>query len=75
MIVQNPLVPPVPASPGGGSPAPVANAPQAEDKAAEAETDRPVTSAKEPERSDGEDRRQPAEEPARERGSRVDITV
>ncbi len=74
MIVQNPLAPPVPASPGGGSPAPVANAPQAEDQA-QAETERPVTSAKEPERGDGEDRRQPAEEPARERGSRVDITV
>ena len=74
MIVQNPLVPPLPAAQGTAS-APVANAPAAaqNDKA---ETDRPVKAAEPDERANAEGRDRPESGGgSAERGQQLDITV
>ena len=74
MIVQNPLVPPVPTA-NGNAAAPVANAPAASQKD-EQETSRPVTASERAERPNVEDR--PTESPdgrLPERGSQVDLLV
>lgn len=74
MIVQNPLVPPVPTA-NGSAAAPVANAPAA-NQADKSESARPVTASERPERPNVEDR--PTESPdgrLPERGSQIDLTV
>ena len=74
MIVQNPLVPPVPTA-NGSAAAPVANAPAA-NQDEKSESARPVTASERTERPNVEDR--PSERPdgrIPERGSQVDLTV
>lgn len=74
MIVQNPLVPPLPPV-SGNTPSPVSNAPTTA-QTDQPETARPVTQPEEPERSAAEDRgRTEADSRGaeRDRGQEVDI--
>ncbi len=74
MIVQNPLVPPVPAAPGS-APAPATNE-LAASQNDEPETDRPVKAVEETERPNAEDRGRPESDDRRDgRGQRLDITA
>ncbi len=74
MIVQNPLVPPLPASPGTTA-SPVANAPAAA-QSDRPETQRPVTAVEPGDKSAAKDpdRREPDDQRA-ERGLELDITA
>lgn len=74
MIVQNPLVPPVPAA-QGTVPAPATNE-LAASQNDEPETDRPAKAVEESERPNAEDRGRPEADDRRDaRGQRLDITA
>ncbi len=74
MIVQNPLVPPVPAA-QGNVPAPASNE-LAASQNDEPETDRPAKAVEESERPNAEDRGRPEADDRRDaRGQRLDITA
>ena len=73
MQVTNPLVPP-PIGQAGGTPAPVANAPNVP-ASGRTETSRPVTAARDGERTRAEDERRPREERPPARGTHVNIRV
>jgi hypothetical protein len=78
MIVQNPLVPPLPSA-SGATAAPVANAPAASNNG-KSETQRPVTAAESSEKPSADNSRRTATEDRgsgsfSERGQELDITV
>lgn len=74
MIIQNPLVPPTPATTGTTA-APVANAPAVGDNE-KTETERPVQANERSERTNTEDRPdQASEDRFLDRGGQLDITV